>query len=301
MRALVTGAAGFVGRHLCAHLLGAGDTVVGVDRADGPDLLDPVGLEALLADIRPDVVYHLGGWSDVGASWDHPLESFRINAEGTLNVIQACIANGSPRLLAVSSADVYGKVSPDQLPIDETFAFRPVTPYAASKVAADELALQAWLGHGLETIRVRAFNHLGPGQTTRFVAPAIAERIAINERDGGDSIPVGNLTPRRDLTDVRDVVRAYRMLMCDGTPGEAYNVCTGVDLTIEELAQRLVGLADHPMRLEADPELQRPVETPILRGDPSRLNAVTGWTPEIPLEVTLRDILDEHRLAARAS
>ena len=301
MRALVTGAAGFVGRHLCAHLLGAGDTVVGVDRADGPDLLDPVALDALLADIRPDVVYHLGGWSDVGASWDHPLESFRVNAEGTLNVIQACIANGSPRLLAVSSADVYGQVSPDQLPIDETSTFRPVTPYAASKVAADELALQAWLGHGLETIRVRAFNHLGPGQTTRFVAPAIAERIAINERDGGDSITVGNLTPRRDLTDVRDVVRAYRMLMCDGTPGEAYNVCTGVDLTIEELAHRLVGLAERPMRLEADPELQRPVETPILRGDPSKLRAITGWTPEIPLEVTLRDILDEHRLAARAS
>lgn len=297
MRALVTGAAGFVGRHLCAHLLHEGDTVVGVDRADGPDLLDPVAVQGILADIRPDVVYHLGGWSDVGASWDHPLETFRVNAEGTLNLLQACIANGAPRVLAVSSADVYGKVSVDDLPINESAPFRPVTPYAASKVAADELALQAWLGHGLETLRVRAFNHLGPGQTTRFVAPAIAERIAQNERDGIDVVPVGNLTPRRDLTDVRDVVRAYRMLMQAGTPGESYNVCTGRDLTIAELAERLVALARRPMRLEPDATLQRPVETPILRGDPAKLHAATGWSPEIPLAVTLGDILDEHRLA----
>jgi len=301
MRALVTGAAGFVGKHLCAHLLGAGDTVVGVDRADGPDLLDPVAVNALFADIRPDVVYHLGGWSDVGSSWDHPLETFRVNAEGTLNVIQACVGNGSPRLLAVSSADVYGKVSPSDLPLTESAPFRPVTPYAASKVAADELALQAWLGHGLETLRVRAFNHLGPGQTTRFVAPAIAERIALNERDGGNAIPVGNLTPRRDLTDVRDVVRAYRLLMLNGIPGEAYNVCTGTDLTIEELANRLVALAQSPMSLEVDHALQRPVETPILCGDRSKITSITGWIPEIPLDVTLLDILDEHRLAARSS
>lgn len=297
MRALVTGAAGFVGRHLCAHLLSEGDTVIGVDRADGPDLLDPLAVTELLADIRPDVVYHLGGWSDVGASWEFPLDAFRVNAEGTLNLLQACINNGAPRVLAVSSADVYGRVTQDELPITEATPFRPVTPYAASKVAADQLALQAWLGHKLETIRVRAFNHLGPGQTTKFVAPAIAERIARNEQDGSQSVPVGNLTPRRDLTDVRDVVRAYRLLMMNGVPGEAYNVCTGHDLTIADLAERLVSLASTPMTLEADPELQRPVETPVLRGDPTRLNKATGWTPEISLAVTLQDILDEHRVA----
>ena len=293
----MTGAAGFVGRHLCAHLLAEGDTVIGVDRADGPDLLAPAAVAALLADIRPDVVYHLGGWSDVGASWEHPLDTFRVNAEGTLNLLRACVDHGAPRVLAVSSADVYGRVTEQELPIGESAPFRPVTPYAASKVAADQLALQAWLGHGLETIRVRAFNHLGPGQTTRFVAPAVAERIARNERDGSTQVPVGNLTPRRDLTDVRDVVRAYRLLMTDGEAGQAYNVCSGHDLTIGELAERLVNLASTPMVLEADPELQRPVETPVLRGDPTRLHAATGWQPEIPLEVTLQDILDEHRLA----
>jgi GDP-4-dehydro-6-deoxy-D-mannose reductase len=301
MKALVTGSAGFVGRHLCAHLEALGDTVVGVDRTDGPDLLDGDAVDAALAEVRPDVVYHLGGWSDVGSSWDHPREAFQVNATGTLNLLQACSAHGSPRVLAVSSADVYGRVQPDELPIRETAPFRPVTPYAASKIAADQLALQAWLGYGLEVLRVRAFNHLGPGQTTAFVAPALAHRIASNERDGSDVVPVGNLTPRRDITDVRDVVRAYRLLMEHGEAGEAYNVCTGRDLSIRELAEHLVALASHPMRLEPDPALQRRVETPILRGDPAKLHQATGWTPEIPLDTTLADVLAEHRVAVAAA
>ena len=301
MKALVTGSAGFVGRHLRAHLEAMGDTVIGVDRADGPDLLDADAVTATLAEVRPDVVYHLGGWSDVGASWDHPNDTFQVNATGTLNVLQACSAAGSPRVLAVSSADVYGRVQPDELPITEDAPFRPVTPYAASKIAADQLGLQAWLGYGLEVLRVRAFNHLGPGQSPSFVAPALAQRIARNERDGTDVVPVGNLTPRRDITDVRDVVRAYRLLMAQGEPGEAYNVCTGRDLSIGELAEHLVALADRPMRLEADPVLQRRVETPVLRGDNTKLRATTGWEPSIPLDTTLADVLAEHRAAARTA
>jgi GDP-4-dehydro-6-deoxy-D-mannose reductase len=301
MKALVTGSAGFVGRHLCAHLESFGDTVVGVDRADGPDLLDAGAVAACLADVQPEVVYHLGGWSDVGASWDHPYDAFQVNAVGTLNLLQACSAHGSPRVLAVSSADVYGRVQPDELPISEDAPFRPVTPYAASKIAADQLSLQAWLGYGLEVLRVRAFNHLGPGQTTAFVAPALAQRIARNELDGSDTVPVGNLTPRRDITDVRDVVRAYRLLVEHGDAGEAYNVCTGRDLSIGELAEHLVGLASHPMHLEPDPALQRKVETPVLRGDPAKLRAATGWEPEIPLDRTLADVLAEHRAAVATS
>jgi GDP-4-dehydro-6-deoxy-D-mannose reductase len=297
MKALVTGAAGFVGRHLCAHLEAEGDAVVGVDRSEGPDLLDPDALAATLAEVAPDVVYHLGGWSDVGASWDEPLAAFEANAVGTLNLLQACVAHGAPRVLAVSSADVYGRVRPEELPIAEDAPFRPVTPYAASKIAADQVALQAWLGYGLEVLRIRAFNHLGPGQTTRFVAPALAERIARNEADGTDAVPVGNLTPRRDITDVRDVVRAYRLLVLHGEPGEAYNVCTGRDLSIGELAERLVELAARPMQLVPDPALQRPVETPVLRGDPTRLRTVTGWEPEVDLATTLADVLAEQRAA----
>jgi len=295
MRALITGAGGFVGAHLRSHLEACGDEVAGIDLRDGPDLLDGPAVAATVADVRPEVVYHLGGWSDVGASWAHPLETLRVNAEGTLNVLLAARQADVETVLVVSSADVYGRVTMTELPLAEDAPFRPVTPYAASKIAADELAHQAWLGHGQRTLRVRAFNHLGPGQTARFVAPALAERIARNEMDGTELVPVGNLTPRRDFTDVRDVVRAYRLLVEHGEPGEAYNVCRGVDIAISELAERLVGMACRPMRLEADPDLQRPVEVPVLRGDPTRLHKTTGWEPEIDLDETLHAILDEWR------
>lgn len=295
MKALITGAAGFVGRHLTQHLLEEDDTVVGVDHHDGPDLLDADGWQELLADVRPDAVYHLAGQSDVGGSWNTPALTFRVNAEGTLNVLQACVSAGVGRVIAVSSADVYGRVTMAELPLTEDTPLRPVTPYAASKIAADYLALQAHLGYGLEVMRVRAFNHLGPGQTNRFVAPALAERIALNEREGGELVPVGNLTPRRDFTDVRDVVRAYRLLVLHGDAGEAYNVCSGHDIAISELADRLVAMADRPMRLEGDPSLQRPVDVPVLRGDFTRLHKTTGWEPEIDLDQTLTDLLTEWR------
>ena len=294
MRALVTGAAGFVCRHLVGHLESMGDDVVAVDRHDGPDLLDAPALATFVTDVAPDAVYHLAGWSDVGASWDEPLAAFEANAVGTLNLVQACRAV-TARILSVSSADVYGRVSLGELPLTEDAPLRPVTPYAVSKVAADFLGLQATLGYGLDVIRVRAFNHLGPGQTNRFVAPAIAERIARNEFDGGEVVPVGNLTPRRDFTDVRDVVRAYRLLVLHGESGEAYNVCTGTDLAISELADQLVSMAARPMRLEEDPALQRPVDVPVLRGDPTKLHKATGWAPEIALAQTLSDLLGEWR------
>src|SRR5437764_4351822 len=232
--------------------------------------------------ICPEVVYHLAGWSDVGGSWAAPVEVFRANAEGTLNVLLASTEGGVGRVIAVSSADVYGVVKEDQLPITEDTPLRPVTPYAASKVAADYLALQAWLGSKLPVIRVRAFNHLGPGQTPKFVAPALAHRIARNELDGGAVVPVGNLSARRDFTDVRDVTRAYRLLAERGEPGEAYNVCSGHDVSIQELADRLLAMAHQPMELKHDPDLERPVDVPVLRGDATRVRDATGWTPEIP-------------------
>jgi GDP-4-dehydro-6-deoxy-D-mannose reductase len=199
------------------------------------------------------------------------------------------------RVLAVTSADIYGRVTEEELPLREDAPLRPVSPYAASKVAADYLALQSYLGHGLAVIRARPFNHIGPGQRSSFVAPALAERIARNELEGEEVVRVGNLSPRRDFTDVRDVVRAYRLLVLQGTPGEAYNVCRGEDVAIRDLAVRLVGLARKPMRLESDHDLQRPVDIPVLRGDPSKLRAATGWQPEIPLDQTLDDLLDEWR------
>ncbi len=297
MRAVVTGGRGFVGRHLVAHLRATGDEVTTLDH-DGDlavDILDGAAVASAFADTAPEVVYHLAGWADVGASWADPVAVLRVNAEGTLHVLRACLAAGVNRVLAVASADVYGVVTEPELPLSEDSPLRPTSPYAASKLAADALAQQAFLGYGLGVVRVRPFNHLGPGQSEHFVAPALAARIARAERDGADTIPVGNLSARRDVTDVRDVVRAYRLLTERGTPGEVYNVCSGRDLAVQTLADLLVGMARRPIQMVTDPALLRPVDLPVLRGDASKLRAATGWQPAIPIEQTARDLLDDMR------
>ncbi len=278
------------------HLEDCGDEVIQLERTvDGIDIVDaPEITEAVVAS-KPTAVYHLAGVADVGGSWATPNETFLANALGTLNVLEACREAGAERVLAVTSADVYGRVTEDELPITEGQPLRPVSPYAASKVAADALAQQAWLGHGLPVVRVRAFNHLGPGQSDKFVAPSLAERIARNERDGGDEVPIGNMTPLRDVTDVRDVVRAYRLLVERGEPGDVYNVCSGRSVAVKEIADRLLGMAARPMRLVSDPALQRLVDIPVLVGDHTRLTGATGWAPTIPLEQTLADVLADWR------
>lgn len=296
MRALVTGAGGFVGGHLVTHLADAGDQVTTTDPSHGgADITDAAAVRDDVAEAAPEIVYHLAGWANVGTSWDHPHDVFRINAEGTLNVLTAARECGVTRVVAVSSADVYGKGRPEDMPLTEESPLRPTSPYAASKVAADFLGLQAWLGHGVEVVRVRAFNHLGPGQSEGFVASALASRIARAERDGGEVVTVGDLSARRDHTDVRDVVRAYRLLAVDGEPGEAYNVCSGHDVAVQEVADLLLSRARVGLRLEVDPSLLRPVDVPVLRGSHAKLTSATGWEPEIPLEATLTDLLDDWR------
>ena len=280
-----------MGRHLVEHLNAAGDevTVCCTDITDA---------EAVALDIqrcRPEIVYHLAAQADVGASWKAPSETLRVNVEGTFNVLDAARRFGATRVLAVSSADVYGRVEAGQLPVGETAPMRPVTPYGASKAAAEMVCLQAGLGSKVEVIRSRAFNHLGPGQSNRFVASALAARIAANERSGATAVQVGNLSARRDFTDVRDVVRAYRLLAEHGEPGEVYNVCSGESFAVSDLADRLLAQARHRMGIEPDDGLRRPVDVPELTGDPSKLRAISHWHPEIPLEVTLRDILDHWR------
>lgn len=304
MRALITGGGGFVGQHLARHLTAEGDEVTSIDRSlDGVDILDAPALLDLFRRVRPEVVYHLAGASDVGGSWQTPQATFRSNAEGTLNVLWASREAGCERVLTVGSADVYGKVTRADLPISEDQPLRPVSPYAASKCAADHVALQAYLGYSQHVVRARPFNHLGPGQTDRFVAPALAGRVARNELAGEEVVLVGNLSPQRDFTDVRDVVRAYRLLVESGRAGEVYNVCSGTAIAVQELADQLIAMAKIPMRLEPDPTLQRPVDIPVLLGDRSRIEADTGWSPEIPLEQTLRDLLDDRRreVAAEAT
>jgi len=296
VRALVTGAGGFVGVHLVRYLEASGDDVRQLERTvDGVDICDADALNDAVAAAKPEVIYHLAGASDVGGSWNTPRETFLANALGTLNLLEAARRAGVERVLAVTSADVYGRVTEDELPLGEDRPLRPVSPYAASKVAADALAQQAWLGHRLPVMRIRAFNHLGPGQSENFVAPSLAARIARNELQGTDEVPIGNMTPMRDITDVRDVVRAYRLLMEHGEPGEAYNVCSGRAVAVKQIADILLGMATRPMRLVTDPALQRPVDIPVLVGDNTRLRAATGWEPTISLDQTLADVLADWR------
>lgn len=301
MKVLITGAGGFVGHHLSTHLHDEGDEVMTTDRStDGLDITDAPALLDAFRRRAPEVVYHLAGASDVGGSWSTPQATFRSNAEGTLNVLWAAREAGVERVLTVGSADVYGKVSAADLPITEQLAMRPVSPYAASKASADHVALQANLGFGQHVIRCRPFNHLGPGQSNRFVAAALAERVASNELSGDSSVTVGNLSPRRDFTDVRDVVRAYRLLVEHGTAGEVYNVCSGQAIAVQALADEFISLATVPMELVTDPDLERPVDIPVLLGDNSRIRAHTGWEPQIPLATTLADLLDDQRRRVRA-
>lgn len=297
MRALVIGASGFVGRHLVAHLREVGDEVVAIDRSSGgPDICDPYGITAHIGASRADVVYHLAGQSDVGRSWTDVIGTYRANVEGLVNVLAAARAAEVGRVIAVLSADVYGRVTDAELPLTETAPFRPISPYAASKAAADLVCVQAFLGYGLHVVRARPFTHIGPGQGPGFVASAIASRVAAAERDALDDISVGTLSTRRDFTDVRDVVRAYRLLAQHGAPGEAYNICSGTDVPVQLVADTLIGLARRPLRLVSDPALSRPADVPLLRGDPTRLHVLTGWKAEIPLATTLTDLLEDWRL-----
>ncbi len=291
MRSLITGGRGFVGTWLARHLEEMGDDVVAIDQE--VEITDPSALLAAVRDAAPDAIYHLAALTHVGKSWDEPLTVFEVNVIGTAALLAAARECGTdPRILVTSSAEVYGAVTdPSSLPLRESSPTAPLTPYAASKLAAEALIAQACLGHGQHVVTVRPFNHIGPGQTPNFAVPALAKRIVEAERSGATSIPVGNLSARRDFTDVRDVVRAYRLLVESGGPGETYNICTGRDVAISEIADQLLGLAGTELTLVPDPALLRPVEVPVLRGDPGRLTAATGWKPEIPLEQTLADVL----------
>lgn len=293
MRAYVTGASGFVGTWLSAHLDAAGDDVVTTDAE--VDVTEASAVVASMVASAPDVVFHLAALAHVGRSWSDPAETFRVNALGTLQVLEAAASCAvPPAVVVVSSAEVYGHVGGSE-PLVEDTALRPVTPYAASKVAAEYLGVQAHLAYGLPVVRVRPFNHVGPGQSSGFVVAALAARIVEAARAGATSIAVGNLGARRDLTDVRDIVRAYRLLMATGTPGEVYNVCSGRDVAISEVADRLLDLADTTLELVPDSELMRPVDVPVVRGDPTKLHTATGWQPELDLDTTLRDVLDQWR------
>jgi GDP-4-dehydro-6-deoxy-D-mannose reductase len=290
VRVLVTGSHGFVGRWLVAYLEGEGDDVVGIDV--NVDVTDGDAVRAAIVAAAPQAVCHLAAQASVAASWGGQSGTYRVNTQGSLNVLQAALAcPAPPRVLLVSSSEVYGRVKADELPLREDHPFAPISPYAASKAAAEVFGLQAWLGSGLEVVRARPFNHTGPGQRPDFVVPALAKQIADASRTGKGELRTGNLDARRDLSDVRDVVRAYRELLVSGVPGEVYNVCSGSALSIRAVAELMLKVAGVDLQIVVDPARVRAVEIPELRGDRSRLEAATGWVPEIPLERTLGDVI----------
>ena len=290
MRALITGGTGFVGGWLVAHLESCGDEV----RATGEeaDVTDITAIGAAIEEFAPDAIFHLAGQAHVGTSWSDPADTYRVNVIGTVNVCDAARRlDPKPRVLVISSAEVYGRVSPDELPITEENPTRPTSPYAASKISAEVVAQQAVLGFDVPALVARPFNHIGPGQSPTFVVSALAKRIVDAERSGGTRLEMGNPTPRRDLADVRDVVRAYRLLVEKGEPGQSYNVATGHDVVIGELAKRLIELSGVELELVTGAVEMRPADIPVLRGDPGKLQRATGWSPEIPLDQTLADVL----------
>lgn len=298
MKAFVTGARGFVGRWLVEHLSDCGDEV---DVAAGLDVTDEESVAAALEAAKPDVVYHLAGVTRVSESFANPTRTIEVNAIGTLCVLlgtRGC--DPVPRVVLVSSSEVYGDIAPGEPSLAEDRVFAPATPYAASKAAAEVIAMQAAHTWGVQVVRARPFNHVGPGQSADFVVAAIAKRVAEAELAGTRTVSVGNTDAARDFTDVRDVVRAYRLLVEHGTPGKAYNVCSGTSVTIGEIASKLIGLSKADLSLVTDPALVRAVDSSSPPGDSSRLRGATGWKPGIPLDSTLADVLSEWRERAGA-
>ena len=292
MRALVTGSQGFVGRHLVAHLRESGDEVEGIDRER--DVTDATSMREAFEAFRPDVTYHLAALTHVGESWDHAREFTRVNVVGTLRVLDAAwkVVPTSTTLI-VSSSEVYGVVREEDLPIRENFRVAPANPYSSSKVEAERVAHEVARRRGQRVLIVRPFNHLGPGQALNFVVPALVSRLLEARKRGESEIPVGDLSTRRDFSDVRDVVRAYRLLTLLGVAGETYNVASGHDVALRDIADLLVHQIAPMMKLVVDPTLLRPNEVPVSRGSFEKLNGATGWSPLIPLHVSLRDVVDE--------
>lgn len=299
---LVTGATGFAGRHLIDRLAEDG-LIAGCHRpgtrppeSTRPvswhqvDLTDRAGVSDVIEAVRPSRIFHLAGAPNVADSWSNGVAHLRINALGTHHLLEAVRRAGQPcRILVVSSGQIY---RPSDEPIGEDAAVGPSNPYGFSKLAEDQLALRAAAEDGLDVVVARPFNHIGPGQRPDYAVASFARQIARIERGLENAeIRVGNLDARRDITDVRDVVRAYIQLMASAPSGRAYNVCSGRAWRIRDLLDELLRLSPARVEVAVDPARFRPSDVPTVQGDGSRIRSELGWVPVIPVEETIRDTL----------
>jgi GDP-4-dehydro-6-deoxy-D-mannose reductase len=318
MRALVTGISGFVGGHLAEHLLASGDVVVGLSasgrwpaglahlarevRIEACDLarIEQEAMTELIARKQPEAIYHLAAQANPQASVADPKGTWALNLGGTLTLLEAVKASGlTPRVVVVGSGVCYGNPAPEQMPVSELCPLRPNNPYSASKGAADLLGVQHFLAHGTDVVMARPFNHAGPRQSSTYVLGALARQVAEVEAGLKPRVEVGNLDIIRDFTDVRDVVRAYRLLAETGDPGEIYNLGSGRGTKLADALEILRGLAGVPIEVYVDPARVRPVDQPLLVADASKLRSATGWEPLFSIEATLADMLDDWRRAIR--
>jgi GDP-4-dehydro-6-deoxy-D-mannose reductase len=318
MRVLITGISGFVGPHLAEYLLSNHPEIelyglrrwrsVEANLPPSPilrviegDLLDQASMLRALQASRPDLVFHLAASSSVASSWGTPAEVMQVNVLGTLNLLEAArqFDLDAPLVMACS-AEAYGQVTAAELPIREDQPFKPVSPYGVSKAAADMLGFQYFQAFRLRTVRMRFFNHFGPGQPPRFVVASLARQIAEIEAElRPPHLRVGNLEARRDFVDVRDAAHAYWLAASKGEPGDAYNVASGHARSVREILDRLLTLTDAVVEVSFDPSRLRPAELDVLEGDAERFRRATGWEPRITFEQTLADTLDYWRKAVR--
>ena len=295
---LITGASGFAGSHLVEHLTAGGDHVVGWTRAD-VDLLDAERVRAGIRELRPSRIYHCAGASRVDGSWQDSSHTLATNVLATHHLLDAVRRAGlTCRVLIPGSAMIYRG---SDTAISEDGALAPASPYGLSKLAQEQLGVRANDEDGIEVVLTRSFNHVGPRQDPSFAAASMARQLALIERGRAEPVlRVGNLDARRDLTDVRDTVRAYVLLMTHGRPAVPYNVCSGVAYAMSQVLDGLRARVPADVRIETDPARLRPNDLPILLGNPARLRADTGWAPEISFDRMLDDLIEHWRRAVRS-
>lgn len=307
MRVFITGATGFAGSFLVEKLLAGGHMVHALVHAatshqglpDHPnacalsiDLMDLEALKLAVVEAAPDVIFHLAGQAYPSRSWGDPARTIAINTGGTANVLEAAVQYGRPRVVVVTSAEIYHPRGPEELPLTEETPARPRDPYGISKRAAGELVRVYWERHGLPVIEARPFNHIGPRQAPGFVVPDFAGQLAaIRLGKQAPVVSVGNLDAERDFTDVRDVAAAYLKLAERGAPGEAYVICSGHAVSIRSMLDTLIDLAGVEVEVRHDPARMKPADTPCLYGSYAKIEDATGWRPEIPLRQSLADAL----------